>query len=528
MPWYNRQNNAIHRLAVLAASMALSACTIVAAPPETPEVLEAIATQAPTELSVAVALSSTPTLSLPTETPPPTTTPSPSPVPSDTPTPRPTVPPTAAPLEELVFTFDNWETLTLPRDLAVRLRNPQIAFLNTNNRTASAATPRPGNNIETLYYVPPTNSSARIALKEFDVSTGGQVYIAPGGDALAYMRLDGGSATNGLYIADFNVGVSGRVLPIETLTQRGFFSEPAWKADGTQIAIALASGYDLDIFTISRDGAWAPLITTGSYDFWPRWSPDGAYLAFASDRVTCPSWRPGDPATCEGTGAEAPTGGHVFVLEVATGRITQVSDAPVFEPPRWITPRQVAYATGDPLFGEPERAIYLADIFSGQVRNVRLPSNDPALKLAEAWAPGGQSVLFQAAQADSTAIVLAQANGAEIGRIDDLPFARYGMAAAWSPDGTRLAIGGVGGQCPSGVVVTDAALGIIARGNPPPSMCEPAYSPDGAWLAFTGVIANRDGRLDIYVAGNNGFGAINLTGSLLGNIEMIGWVGGQG
>ncbi|MDZ4769315.1 MAG: hypothetical protein SGJ24_09320 [Chloroflexota bacterium] len=500
-------------------ALVLSACSVVAPPPATPTPTSTpTLTSSPIPTLTATAVPPTP---IPTETPAPTL------IPSATPTTAPTLPPTTAPQETVLFTNDNWEFLDLPGDMNARLNNPLIAFMNTNNRTVTGGTPQPGNDIETLYYVSPTNSAGRVAIKAFDSSTNNQIYIAPSGNAFAYMRLDAGTSANGLYIADFNVGVTVRVLPIASLTQRGIFNEPHWKRDGSALAIALATGYDLDIYTISREGAWASLINGGSYDFWARWSPDGNYLAFVSDRLTCPSWRPGEAATCDGTGAPPPSGGHVFVLETATGRISQISDAAVFEPPRWVTPRQIAYVIGDPLFGDPERALYIADIFSGEVRTVRLNTGDMPLKLAESWSPNGQQVIFQAAS-DTTAIVLAQSSGAEIARISDLTFSRYGMAAAWSPDGTRIAIGGVAGQCPYGVIVTDSALESIARGNPPPSMCEPTFSPDGRWLAFTGVIASRDGRVDIYAAGNNGFGAVNLTGSLLGNIDLIGWVGGTG
>lgn len=481
----------------------------------------------------------TPTIT-PTETPPPTdtatwtpipatdtptVTPSSTPLPTLTPTPAPTLTPSTTPEATVVFTYDNWEFLDLPSDIAARLNSPMIAFLNTNNRTGSAATPLPGNNIQTLYYVPPTNSAARIAIKEFDISTGDQIFIAPGGDKLAYLRLDVGSAANGLYVADFEIGVTGRVLPITALTQRGIYSPPSWKQDGSLMAVAVATGYDIDIFTIAPNGAWAPLITHGSYDFWGEWSPDGNYLVFVSDRVACPTWHPGEPGTCDGTETPPPFGGHVFVLEIATGRITQISDQVVYEPPHWVTPRQVSFVVGDPLFGDPERALYLADIFSGEVRSVRLSSGDVPLKLSETWSPTGQQVLFQGADT-STEIILAQISGTVLGRIGDLNFARYGMSADWSPDGSLIAIGGVGGECPYGIVVTDTSLTPIARGNPPPSMCEPRFSPDGRWIAFTGVIPNRDGRVDVYAANQNGFGAVNLTGSLLGNIAMFGWVGG--
>ncbi|MBK8021373.1 MAG: PD40 domain-containing protein [Chloroflexi bacterium] len=494
-----------------------SGCTIMAAP--TPTLTPTVT---PTETALPTATATDTPIPV-TDTP--TVTPSPTVIPTDTATPEPTLTPSLTPEPTVVFTYDNWEFLDLPGDINARLNSPMIAFLNTNNRTGSAATPLPGNNIETLYYVPPTNSAARVTIKQFDASTGGEIFIAPSGRTLAYLRLDAGTSANGLYVSDFEIGVTGRVLPITSLTQRGIYTPPSWKSDGSMLAIAVATGYDIDIFTITPNGAWAPLIAHSAYDFWPTWSPDGAYLAFVSDRITCPSWRPGEAGTCSGTGALPPAGGHVFVLEVATGRITQISDQPVFEAPRWATPRQISFVVGDPLFGDPERALYMADIFSGEVRTVRLSTGDVPLKLSEAWSPSGQQVVFQAAS-DSTEIVLAQINGTVLGRITDLNYARYGMSADWSPDGTLIAIGGVGGDCPYGVVVADTSLTTIARGNPPPSMCEPTYSPDGRWLTFTGVIPNRDGRVDIYAANQNGFGAINLTGSLLGNIDLIGWVGG--
>ena len=120
-----------------------------------------------------------------------------------------------------------------------------------------------------------------------------------------------------------------------------------------QLAVALATGYDLDIFTVGRDGSNPTNLThQGSYDFWPVWSPDGTYLAFVSDRARCPSWIPGEPEPATARIQPPPDGGNVYVLEIATGQVRQLSDQWVTEPPRWANPRTVVYSSGDPLLGD--------------------------------------------------------------------------------------------------------------------------------------------------------------------------------
>ena len=96
------------------------------------------------------------------------------------------------------FISDQWQSLSLPSDITARLQSPMIAFINTNNRTGSNATPQPGNDIETLYYVSPTNSASRIPVMQLDSSTGQQIFIAPTGNIFAYLVTKGTSNTTGL------------------------------------------------------------------------------------------------------------------------------------------------------------------------------------------------------------------------------------------------------------------------------------------------------------------------------------------
>jgi len=498
--------------------MASTACGALSSPTPTPTITP---TETPTN---------TPTATLtpiPTDTPTPTLTPTETLTPSLTPTFTVTPTPSNTPGPVATFTYyDNTAFIEAPDNILTLLASPLLAYLNTNNRdtVGDARTPQPGNNIETLYYVSPSSPNGRIPILQLESATGADVFISPSGGSIAYMRPSRNPAVSGLYLVDLNIGITGRILPLETLTQRGIYNEPVWSPDGEQLAVVLATGYDLDIFTVRRDGTNPTNLTNhGSYDFFPSWSPNGQNLLFVSDRLRCPSWIPGAPGTCDGTQNPPPTGGNVFVMNVLTREVRQVSDVWVSEPPRWLNDRQVVYAAGDPLFGDPERELWITDISSGASRQVLVPG-DP-LKLAESWSPDGSRVIYQSA-GTSTQIVLASVDGTQIGRTGDLLYTRYGMSAAWSPDGSRVAIGGVGSDCPFGVVVFDNTLNNIARGSPPPTMCEPSYSPDGRWLAFTGVSPSVDGRVDVYVANANGFGANNITSALRGNIHMLGWIGG--
>jgi Tol biopolymer transport system component len=472
----------------------------------------------------------TPTLTpLPADTPTITQTPTDTLTPSITPTitPMPTPSNTPAPTARFV-SYDNSESLELPANFESLLSGQVVAFTNTNNRASSVGlrTPQPGTNVQTLYYAA-ASGGALVPIMDMAASTADQIFIAPTGDVFAYLRVDNNPAIGGLYIVDLEIGISGLVLSTDTFVQRGLVNPPTWSPDGRRLAIALATGYDIDIFTMQRDGLNIQNVTqNGSYDFWPSWSPDGRYLLFVSDREVCASWIPGEPETCDGTNRQPSSGGYVYLLELSTGTVTQISQEWVTEPPRWLSPRQVVYVSGDPLFGDPERNIYVADIITHEVRELALDANDDAIKLAEAWAANGQFVLYQAAGTNNE-IVLARIDGTEIARTSDLSFTRYGLWADWAPDSATIAIGGVNGQCPYGIILADLDLDFPVRGNPPPSMCEPRFSPDGQYLAFTGVRPDIDGRVDVYVAQSNGFGSRNLTATLRGQIDLLGWIGGR-
>ncbi|NWF70411.1 MAG: PD40 domain-containing protein [Chloroflexi bacterium] len=512
------------RLTLCALLLWTAACQGLAAPTATPTATATATVTATLTASATPTQSATATASAtPTPTATITQTPSLTPIPSATPHPSLTPQPTVS------VPFDNWELFDVIEALEDGISTPLIAFLNQNNRETirNLSTAQPQTDNETLYYVAPDGSFARTAVLSLTAPTNNQLYISRNGLSIAYFRDDPAGFNSGLYVVDLRTGFSSRFLALASLVQRGIFSVPAWTADGRRLAIALATGYDMDIFSVGVDGSgWQNLTAAGSYEWWPSWSADGRYLLFVSDRARCPSWIPGDTNACDALSTPPPSSGNVFVLDTATNELRQIADIWVNEAPQWVNNTTIAFASGDPLLGDSERRLWLADARSGQLREVRLPNgSDGPLRLSPAWSADGRRVLFQSA-GTAAEIIMMGTDGILIGRTSELNFARFSMAAAWSPDGTRVAIGGVEGQCPYGIIVYNEAFESVRRGTPPPSMCNPAFSPDSLWLAFSGLISTVDGRVDIYVANNNGGGAVNLTSDLRGQTDFVGWVGG--
>jgi len=453
----------------------------------------------------------------------PTATPTITLTPSQTPTPSLTPQPTVG------FFFDNWEQANVPPEIRDGIENPLLVFVNNNNQAniGNIATAQPETGVETLYFADPA-SGARTEILQLNASTGTRIYPAPNGAALAYFRA--GGAETGLYILNLETGLSGRVAAINSLVQRNIASVPAWSPDGNQMALALSTGYALDIYVFDRNGTGRQNVTqSGAYDFYPVWSPDGRTLAFVSDRATCPSWVPGDADFCDALTEPAPRGGTVHLLDIETGSVRQLSDIYVTEAPRWINSRFLTFAGGDQTdLLNPQRRVYLADSGGDMVQQVMLPGDENTLYLSDTWTNDAARLLVQRVTNAGTDLTLMTSSGQLIERrTSDFTFPRFGMSADFSPGGDRLAIGGVDGQCPYGIRVADQQFDWVATGSPRPSMCNPIFAPNGLFLAFTGITPSVDGRVDIYVASANGFGSRNLTADLRGQINLIGWIGGQ-
>lgn len=440
--------------------------------------------------------------------------------------------PTIAPVTR--YEFNHWSFHEIPDNVRRGLAQPHVAFLSDNHDPAvtSLATALPMTNQTMLYYVDPANAANRYPILEFATDALEEVFISPMGNALVYLlNSRAGQDGQGLWYLDLTQNFGARILNETSLTLRGLYNPPSWSPDGRQVAVTWETGYGLDIFAYNLDrNAWGGLVRDGSYNFWPSWSPDGQHLAFVSDRLNCPTWIPNDGDWCNSLEQETPVGGHVFILNLNTGAINQLSPEMTYEPPYWVNASTVGFTSGD-LFDifEPERKLWLGDINTFEAENIVLPEKENALYLAERWSADAQRVVAQVVDGNTTEIRLFARDGEELSDVTVVSFPRYAMSASWSVDGERLAFGGVGGQCPTALRVLNESYNVISLSNLPTNVCTPMFSPDGQSILFTAVNQEQrssDGRRDIYISNRDGTSPRNLTTALRGQSTLLGWISG--
>ena len=146
-----------------------------------------------------------------------------------------------------------------------------VAFINRNDRRADydIRTPRPNTNTQTLYFAAPFPGGLRLPVVQMDADGVSRLRVAPAGNAVSWF-VSQPLAGAGLHVLDLATGISARVLAIDNLQQRQYFSEARWAPDGSHLVIAVATAWASDIFSIRREnGAIVNLTSHDSRDLWP-------------------------------------------------------------------------------------------------------------------------------------------------------------------------------------------------------------------------------------------------------------------
>ena len=147
--------------------------------------------------------------------------------------------------------------------------------------------------------------------------------ISPDGTKIAAVRNDPNAATPLVDIVNIDVATGGKIA---ITNDGGSYAEtsPHWTRDGSQIVFAAAPSNDpnnSDIYIKNSNGSGSalPLYRDPANDIFPVLSPDGRYLAFASNR----------------------NGEYdIFILDQQDGTLSQLTNTPEDEyPGDWWQPR---------------------------------------------------------------------------------------------------------------------------------------------------------------------------------------------
>jgi Tol biopolymer transport system component len=187
--------------------------------------------------------------------------------------------------------------------------------------------------------------------------------------------------------------------------------DPAWSPDGARIAFFSNRDGNFEIYVMNADGSGQTRLTNNpGSDVEPAWSPDGSMLAFRSDRD-----------------------GNAEVYAMAADGTAQrrLTNSPAFD----------GHAAWSPLGGEiaffstrdGNSEVYLmATDGSGQ----RRLTNNPAFDALTGWSPDGTKLAFVSDRDGNREIYLMNADGSGPRRLTNHP--AEDVVPAFSPDGARI------------------------------------------------------------------------------------------
>jgi TolB protein len=248
----------------------------------------------------------------------------------------------------------------------------------------------------------------------------------------------------------------------------------------------VAAPFNFELYTINPDGTVPTRLTNDpAFDYGPAWSPDGAKIAFTTDR---------------GTGIE-----DVYVMNAdGTGPANLTNNAASDLAPAW-SPDGTKIAFSTERDGNFEIYSMNAD-GTGQTRL----TNNAASDFNPAWSPDGTKIAFDRTQSGGDSEVYTiNANGTSAANITNMP-ASDDAAPTWSPDGTRIAFYTDRDGNYEIYSMNVAGSGQTRLTNNAASDLEPAFSPDGAKIAF---YTDRDGNFEIYSINADGTSPARLTNS---------------
>ena len=223
---------------------------------------------------------------------------------------------------------------------------------------------------------------------------------SPSGDAVAYVSYFGGSGP-AIYLADITTGKKAPVVTSGSLN-----TSPTFSPDGRRIVFSRGMGANVEIFSCRRDGSELKRLTTSpNIDANPSWSPSGTEIAFTSSRSGSP---------------------QIYIMDVEgtnQRRVTfegEYNDGAAWSPDG----TRLAYATR---IQQNRFDIALLDLVSLSAQRI---TDGPGSNETPTFSPDGRRVAFSSTRAGKSAIFVMEARyGAEA---EQLTFDGSNLAPDWS------------------------------------------------------------------------------------------------
>jgi len=270
---------------------------------------------------------------------------------------------------------------------------------------------------------------------------------------IVFMRLDETGQWQ-TWVANPDLSSSQRITDAST-NSSGW---AVWSPDGARLAFLsdrtdpdLADAdYRADIFTMRPDGSDVRQVTDGiGYSSTPAWSPDGGLIAFAADRGSYPTQEGIFVIRPDGTGLRRVTTLRASSVYQESPRFSPDGSRLVFTEYRGGTEQKFFHRPGGNLVGE-QSALFVVNVDGSQLRQI----TPWGTRVGDAdWSPDGTRLVFETVTehiGNTASVMLVDANGKHLKALTkDAGLTGIGNCCAaltfeasfdpvWAPDGSKV------------------------------------------------------------------------------------------